>query len=215
MTTYTPTANQDSERYAEFTKATSRTSSRRQVGTRAFVLGATIAAVCVGGAWTAVSATHSDHSGANGAAAAPAAVSPATSGVPTSTGTGTAHPATTPTNTYGASVAALQRDLGQLDYYESPVDGINGPATIAAIEDFQRANGLPVDGIAGPSTMAKIKQQLISGDNQMGPRGPPAKPANTTPATPAIGSGATGHSPSITGGASVGTSTSGGAGKAA
>jgi hypothetical protein len=81
-------------------------------------------------------------------------------------------------------VLALRRDLGQLNYYESAADGIFGPATVAAIKDFQRANGLPVDGVAGPNTMAKIKQQLVTGDNQMGPSGPPVKPANPAPSKP-------------------------------
>jgi murein L,D-transpeptidase YcbB/YkuD len=62
-----------------------------------------------------------------------------------------------PANTYahGQDVATLQRDLGQLNYYETSVDGVYGPATTAAVKDFQRANCLAVDGIAGPTTMAR------------------------------------------------------------
>ncbi len=83
----------------------------------------------------------------------------------------------TPANAYphGQDVTALQHDLGLLNYYENPVDGVYGPATTAAIKDFQRANGLTVNGIAGPSTMAKIKHQLITGDSQMNP-GPLVQP---------------------------------------
>lgn len=36
------------------------------------------------------------------------------------------------------------------------VDGIAGPATIAAVREFQRRAGLAVDGIAGPATLAKL-----------------------------------------------------------
>ncbi|HYB31551.1 MAG TPA: peptidoglycan-binding domain-containing protein [Solirubrobacteraceae bacterium] len=42
----------------------------------------------------------------------------------------------------GASVVALQHELAQLNYYEGPIDGVLGPATLAAIKHFQRANGL-------------------------------------------------------------------------
>jgi N-acetylmuramoyl-L-alanine amidase len=65
------------------------------------------------------------------------------------------------------SVMRLQNDLGYLNYYESPVDGIDGPQTHAAVRDFQRNNGLVVDGIAGPRTWALIKQQTITGDSRM------------------------------------------------
>ena len=37
----------------------------------------------------------------------------------------------------------LQQELGQLNYYEGPNDGIMGPQTIAAIKDLQRQAGLP------------------------------------------------------------------------
>lgn len=36
------------------------------------------------------------------------------------------------------------------------VDGIAGPATVAAIREFQRRARLKVDGIAGPATLAKL-----------------------------------------------------------
>ena len=45
---------------------------------------------------------------------------------------------TTPAVTPSASVKQLQQELGQLNYYEGPVDGLMGPQTIAAIKDLQR-----------------------------------------------------------------------------
>jgi zinc D-Ala-D-Ala carboxypeptidase len=212
-----------------------RSRRSRRPGARAFALGATIALVCAAIAWAAVAGLHHDASQTN-ATATPAAVHPATTsdsaGAATggsTAGSGTAPAAGTGTGTGTSSpasqdVLALQRDLGQLNYYESPIDGVNGPATVAAIKDFQRANGLPADGIAGPATMAKIQQQMVTGDNQMGPSGPPVKPANTTPAKPANttpatpangttghGSQANGQSGTTSGGAASGGAATGGA----
>lgn len=188
----------------------------RRPGARAFALGATIALLCAAIAWVAVAGLR-DGSAQRSATETPAAAAqPATSGgAAGSTASGSAAGSTTAaaagaqTGTSSQSVATLQRDLGQLNYYESPVDGVSGPATVAAIKDFQRANGLPVDGVAGPNTMAKINQQMATGDNQMGPSGPPAKPANTTPAKPANTTPANGQSGTSNGGAAMGVSSGG------
>jgi len=159
------------------------------------------------------------HGAGSNPASTPAAASTATtapgshtaSTAGSSGGTAGGSHAATPANTYrhGQDATTLQRDLGLLNYYESSVDGVYGPATTAAVKDFQRANGLTVDGIAGPSTMAKIKQQLITGDSQMNP-GPLVKPNNNT-STPANGTTPNAHPANATGGAAAGSSSNGSA----
>lgn len=174
----------------------------RTVFARAFTLGAVTVAAVGGVAALSVS-------GANAATHRPAAI----------TQTKTAAKPKAPAARYqqGAWVAQLQRDLGQLNYYESPVDGVYGPQTTAAVEYFQRANGLTVDGIAGPATMAKINKQLITGDNQMNAnlgqkrarKAPAARTANVSTGA------AAGNASAGTGGAAIApAATSGGAGLA-
>jgi len=65
-------------------------------------------------------------------------------------------------------VTQLQRDLGQLNYYEGPVDGVMGPQTIAAIKDLQRQAGLPQTGQMNAATQAALANYLAHGNNQMG-----------------------------------------------
>jgi hypothetical protein len=218
MTIYTPTLDEYSDHHREIHDNPLRTRSRRRTSTRAFALGATIASLCVGGAWAAIETSHSHGAGSN-PASTPAAASTATtapgshtaSTAGSSGGTAGGSHAATPANTYphGQDATTLQRDLGLLNYYESSVDGVYGPATTAAVKDFQRANGLTADGIAGPSTMAKIKQQLITGDSQMNP-GPLVNPTNNT-STPANGTTPNAHPANATGGAAAGSSSNGSA----
>jgi hypothetical protein len=101
---------------------------------------------------------------------------PAASGTPTSTSVpanpatpGTpAHPVqpTTPAKP-SAAVMKLQQELGQLNYYEGPVDGLMGPQTIAAIKDLQRQAGLPQTGQMNAATQAALANYLAHGNNQM------------------------------------------------
>ena len=67
-----------------------------------------------------------------------------------------------------ASVMQLQRQLGQLNYYEGPVDGLMGPQTIAAVQDLQRQAGLPQTGQMNAATQAALASYLAHGNNQMG-----------------------------------------------
>ena len=68
----------------------------------------------------------------------------------------------------GQDVKALQEQLVDLGYLsEKDVDRVYGPVTIAAVEAFQKRNGLHVDGLAGEKTLellysekAKISKDL-------------------------------------------------------
>src|SRR5690606_34458548 len=61
---------------------------------------------------------------------------------------------------YGADwVKTIQTKLNKLGY-KLTVDGMDGPATQAAVKDFQKKNGLNVDGIAGPATNSALDKAL-------------------------------------------------------
>jgi hypothetical protein len=74
---------------------------------------------------------------------------------------------TTPAVPPSAAVKTLQQQLGQLNYYEGPVDGIMGPQTTAAITDLQRQAGLPQTGTMTPATQTALARYLAHGNNQM------------------------------------------------
>jgi N-acetylmuramoyl-L-alanine amidase len=57
----------------------------------------------------------------------------------------------------GDDVGTLQGWLGKLGFDCGRVDGIFGPATARALEDFQRNCGLEVDGIFGPATARALE----------------------------------------------------------
>ena len=52
----------------------------------------------------------------------------------------------------GIEVSRLQQRLVELDLYVGAIDGVFGPQTQQAVEQFQRQAGLTVDGIVGPAT---------------------------------------------------------------
>ncbi|MBQ6818137.1 MAG: spore cortex-lytic enzyme [Clostridia bacterium] len=56
----------------------------------------------------------------------------------------------------GSEVREIQTRLKKWGYYSGSVDGIYGTRTKNAVIYFQRKNGLRVDGIAGPATLAAM-----------------------------------------------------------
>ena len=108
-------------------------------------------------------------SGLTGSRPAPAPAPPAGASQPASPAQPSASPAqpTTPAVPPSAAVKTLQQQLGQLNYYEGPVDGIMGPQTTAAVRDLQRQAGLPQTGTMTPATQAALGRYLAHGNNQM------------------------------------------------
>lgn len=60
--------------------------------------------------------------------------------------------------TSNSSISSLQAQLNSLINSNLRIDGQDGPATQAAIRNFQSIMGLPVDGIAGSQTWSAINQ---------------------------------------------------------
>ncbi len=58
----------------------------------------------------------------------------------------------------GDDVATLQRLLGALGFDAGRVDGIFGPNTKSALDEFQRNTGLTVDGVCGPATRQTLER---------------------------------------------------------
>jgi peptidoglycan hydrolase-like protein with peptidoglycan-binding domain len=58
----------------------------------------------------------------------------------------------------GESIAALQRQLSTLGYYNGEISGYYGPQTQEAVVRFQRDMGLAPDGIVGPATSQALYQ---------------------------------------------------------
>jgi Putative peptidoglycan binding domain len=57
-----------------------------------------------------------------------------------------------------ASLAyAVQQQLYRLGYLRTPPDGISGPATSAAISQFESVSGLPVDGVPSAPLLAQLQ----------------------------------------------------------
>ena len=59
-------------------------------------------------------------------------------------------------NLRGDDVSELQASLGKLGFDSGRVDGILGPQTSRALEDFQHNSGLYVDGVCGPGTVRAL-----------------------------------------------------------
>jgi N-acetylmuramoyl-L-alanine amidase len=66
----------------------------------------------------------------------------------------------------GDDVLELQHRLNQLGFDAGLEDGIFGPLTQAAVEEFQRNVGVDVDGVAGPGTVEALRR--LHRDHQSG-----------------------------------------------
>lgn len=60
-------------------------------------------------------------------------------------------------------VELFQNQLAAVGCYDGPIDGIDGPATLAAIRRFQAAQGLAEDGVVGPATESALQQAVEAG----------------------------------------------------
>jgi hypothetical protein len=199
MTTYNQPENYYDRRRTEGNRHRPK---RQRIFIRAFALGAAIAALMLGAIWLAVDGVHSGTAATNHLTHTTVVIPASSADAAGATGGSTTR---TPAAHYqtGVAVVALQKDLGQLNYYENSNDGVYGPATAAAVENFQRANGLPVDGVAGPGTMALIQKQLITGDSQMGGSGLPSKHTGSKTGNSTANGSSTNAGSSNTGGASI------------
>lgn len=63
-----------------------------------------------------------------------------------------------PQQAEGLSLADAQRKLAEMGLYTHKVDGLNGPATMAAIRQFQKIRGLPVTGDLDAATSSALSQ---------------------------------------------------------
>ena len=69
-----------------------------------------------------------------------------------------AGPAATLTRQQAAArMQALQRALGELGFYDGPIDGIDGPRTRMAVAAYQRAHGLESTGRADERLFAHVR----------------------------------------------------------
>lgn len=69
--------------------------------------------------------------------------------------------------TAGDDVQELQRRLHGMGFMHERIDGLFGPATDAALREFQRNVGINVDGTCGPSAFAALDQlaKTVTGGN--------------------------------------------------
>jgi peptidoglycan hydrolase-like protein with peptidoglycan-binding domain len=67
-----------------------------------------------------------------------------------------------------AAIETLQKELGQLNYYEGPVTGVMNAQTTQAITYLQRDAHLPQTGRMDAATQAALANFLTTGNNQMG-----------------------------------------------
>jgi Putative peptidoglycan binding domain len=145
---------------------------RRPSGYRiaAVVIGTVIAAALIVLAAVGLTRTSTSTPAPGASTSAPAqTVNPAQPATPAQT-VNPAQPTTpaSPAVVPSASVKKLQQELGQLNYYQGPVDGVMGPQTTAAIADLQRQAGLPQTGTMNAATQKALGNYLAHGNSQMG-----------------------------------------------
>jgi len=61
-----------------------------------------------------------------------------------------------------AYTAALQADLTTAGYDPGPIDGVYGPATVAAVEQLQTDSGLPVTGLVDEATARALAEKVAA-----------------------------------------------------
>ena len=88
-------------------------------------------------------------------------------------------------------VRGIQISLNKLTGANLVVDGILGPATDAAIRDFQRKQGLVADGIVGPLTRAALDRAATGAPPAPTAPPPPATPGGPLPSTVGVFDGKT------------------------
>ncbi|MDX6480835.1 MAG: hypothetical protein QOG85_1345 [Gaiellaceae bacterium] len=62
-----------------------------------------------------------------------------------------------------AQVKLLQRELKSLGFLAGPADGVFGPSTQAAVEQFQSSRGLTADGVVGEKTLTALRDAALGG----------------------------------------------------
>jgi len=67
-----------------------------------------------------------------------------------------------------ATIVTLQRELGELNYYEGPITGTMNEQTVQAITYLQRDAHLPQTGTMSAPTEAALQHFLATGNDQMG-----------------------------------------------
>jgi peptidoglycan hydrolase-like protein with peptidoglycan-binding domain len=103
-------------------------------------------------------------------------------------------------------VKDVQGQLQQVGCYEGAIDGEDGPETKAAIDAFQKAEGLAVDDEVGPETENALKAAVASGRHDV------CSGSSTSASTSTTAGGGASTTSTTTGGGGASTSTTAGGG---